>query len=1028
MLKSSKIGNLKNTSESLLASLKKALDLASNHHFTDALEECKSTYGALYIMGFDGSAIVLKAASDILPKLENEEKSSLLKLFKEGINSVKHYLLNILAGGRDSPMKLWDIYEEILSELGRDAHPSHLFFPIMGDRLWHHENKYDEINEEKLAECRTQFSDNLLLWVKDNEKVDCLLRSSTALERIIIEQPTGNMFFGFLKASIAILTDLVIIEKLDNSFNKYVLGRIIKELSNYNGINFSPSINSTKSVLYYITFSDIETIKTRRIKDMHYIDEYIEEMQSESNREGIILDQDELAEAKVSLENVKDSWSKLVNNPDEIENLKYNISILVDKTAPFGNPAIKRIGDATTQVAYGILNKKIEVSELLIEEFAAILMLLEQAIESKGRVSPEYEQIVLSQIKRILAAIGNKSEELDSIPLLTADKEYLNNSINNSKLLVLSEISNGLLVVKDMLLFLSNEIDEESKEDAKESLKPLKGMISVLKMLQLFEGANCLQEIVNKSDIVVFAREVVKSDIPYLCESIAKLVLYLEAESSGDETALNFLGVQTDTVRSFVDYNDSDNDTIDGGFYKNEPTLRLDESGYDESSIESGNAGLAENEQKPMQEQEPNDELEVLMPLDKDMNGKDTPKMDDMFYFYLQDFSDQIENMKNGIQSLSENLSDKEVLNDIRRCFHTLKGSGRMVEDLRVLPNVAEKIESLLKEIIEKDIVLDDKFIDYMGYAITVFESWSINLSESGYTEINSSKLLNKNTIDKILHGDNKSEFHGLDEPVTVHETIEIDNVTPKSAVDLDNTERVESFTDSGSDEAVNDEVEVKQSDDKKRDEDGDSGTKEEINFEKILGSNDEVIIGNISINKEIYKLYIEESHETIENLKSALRDIKDNEIGKSLSDFMGYSHKLLSSSQSVGLSNIAEPSRLLEKWSDGHINRNTVPDDDELIAIEKIVIHIDEMCKAVERTEMLALNDDIVSLINYYINKKPEKVMEKEAEINVKNNIDESEIKKLKLSIKQDLEEQITLLRSHLGKLESMVMSLEDD
>lgn len=103
---------------------------------------------------------------------------------------------------------------------------------------------------------------------------------------------------------------------------------------------------------------------------------------------------------------------------------------------------------------------------------------------------------------------------------------------------------------------------------------------------------------------------------------------------------------------------------------------------------------------------------------------------------YLDEAKEVLANVAQHGQALQRDVADKNALLEIRRGFHTLKGSGRTV-GLNELSEVAWMVEKLLNEIIEHKRMLSSAHLAFIEQVGQAFFAWVAQLSESGFANIN---------------------------------------------------------------------------------------------------------------------------------------------------------------------------------------------------------------------------------------------------------------------------------------------------
>lgn len=81
---------------------------------------------------------------------------------------------------------------------------------------------------------------------------------------------------------------------------------------------------------------------------------------------------------------------------------------------------------------------------------------------------------------------------------------------------------------------------------------------------------------------------------------------------------------------------------------------------------------------------------------------------------FVEEAEEVLGNIDNNLPAWKKNPRDKSALTDIRRAFHTLKGSGRMVNALE-LAEVAWKIEGMLNRALDGSVPVSESMVGLVG-------------------------------------------------------------------------------------------------------------------------------------------------------------------------------------------------------------------------------------------------------------------------------------------------------------------------
>ena len=103
---------------------------------------------------------------------------------------------------------------------------------------------------------------------------------------------------------------------------------------------------------------------------------------------------------------------------------------------------------------------------------------------------------------------------------------------------------------------------------------------------------------------------------------------------------------------------------------------------------------------------------------------------------YLTEAEEVLATIAQNLQGLRVNATDQEALAEVRRGFHTLKGSGRTV-GLMALGEVAWEAENLVNMTIENRVIPGAAQLGFIEQASAAFAGWIAALRESGSVELN---------------------------------------------------------------------------------------------------------------------------------------------------------------------------------------------------------------------------------------------------------------------------------------------------
>lgn len=663
--------------------------------------------GALDMVGLEGCKFFCSELEKCISKLEKAEISTTTELnaqLVQAVNALLSYLDALMKGARDVPIKLYDALAPIVAAQGGLLEKSDLFFPDIS----HAAPKdlptieLDDASYTKLVtEQRTEYQKSLLNWLKSKENsalenmVNALAKVSQAQTRSV-----PKMMWWSASAFAQSLHDPEI-AALPGA--KRLCRKIDQELKQL--LEGAPKANPQmlKDMLYYVaeTQSELPVIaKAKQLFDLQsYVDHALEHLghgvidQSEIN---VAL---QLAEVVAS---VGDVWNEVSNKIDfHIEHREQTtVSVdheqmvrcanLLDEHQPLcqqlSQVVVIDLYQALSQVIHFLWNGNGETTHPILIEVAAGIHLLETAFQEYNDLDASKIQKLLSEIQRLeLIASGAAYTQLAH--------DRTNELDTDTMKVVINQIQESLKVVEQALDGFFRHPQDKSPLGL--TIKPLKEVASIFQMLDADTPANVAKL---SFDFVEFFQsnyfEANQGEFELLAESLSMLGLYAEGmpkvrpeheEAMSNALArmkvvlANVLGANTiiPSTETSVTEMDAPAPTL-----ADSPALQMTDKASDEELLE----------------------------------------------IYLAEAEEVLAHIANHLQLLKVSASH-EALVEVRRGFHTLKGSGRTV-GLSNLGEVAGKVESFLNGVLDNHLVLTAPQLQEIEQVTAEFANWSNTLRE----------------------------------------------------------------------------------------------------------------------------------------------------------------------------------------------------------------------------------------------------------------------------------------------------------
>ncbi|WP_075186246.1 Hpt domain-containing protein [Teredinibacter haidensis] len=505
-------------------------------------------------------------------------------------------------------------------------------------------------------------------------------------------------------------------------------------------LDFMPRENLLKNLLYYVARAESGGKKVNRVKQRYSL--------SEALLDGVSIG-DEGSSDSLSAPDPEAIRSVVVALNDEINSIK---NVLDLSLSGHGSPEdlkevlpiVKRVADTLAVLGIGDLRKQVNIQAAMLEELsqqnsfdeARLLDVAGKIIEIEHRLEAIAKVVGTN---RDLASVNEREVEIDQ-----------------AKVTVLKECQHGLEQAKDAIVeYISSKWDKSHLLNVGSLLHNIRGGLDMIPLPRpaAILGSCSLyiqEQLLNREGQPGWEA------LDTLADAIASLEYYLE----------RLLGDMEEDTESLLDVAESSVATlgypIDGsGVTANAPVDTVEPPQVDEIQeiIAAPPAPTEESvftaepvteeptAEEPMAEELPVSgaapELEVLdgqtapvasveeftapaevslaqISIDDDAEESDID--DEIIEIFIEEAGEVKETLDEYVPQWKANQQDQDALVVIRRAFHTLKGSGRMVEAFDI-GELAWTIENMLNRILDNSIRAEAAHSHVIDLAINLLPS-----------------------------------------------------------------------------------------------------------------------------------------------------------------------------------------------------------------------------------------------------------------------------------------------------------------
>lgn len=701
-------GNLSNTS---------GLRFAQTHLYQAS--------GALDMVGLEGCKLFCSYLEKLAVKLEKKELEATKEIvedFTKAVKTLKYYIQELLNGSADIPLRLYPVLQPVVIAMDEGVEESAFFFPDTSNSLPKDvpsQEFSDEEYVEFIAKQRSQYQKSLLSWMKGKDD-DALSNMVGALSNVTTAQHKANVKTLWWTAS-AFSETLAQPSIADSVPAKKICRKIDQELRQLSGGENKANPDLLRELLYYIAISDVDKDSVLEVKKVFELNTLVESTASTKASQEL-ADGPEMAlveSLKKELEALREVWEEVSNKIDfekidvnedqtlvDVDNVlitKFSemLSARRDDSKTLSQDAVAGLFSALTEASNVLRDDKSKATQFYLIEIATALHLLDSALVHYQNLDTDTVQHLLSEIERLNAiAKGTKLDALEDRRMGGLDRDTIT--------AVVKDINASLKVIEQSLdTYFRNSSDKTTLSLAP---TPLKQVAAIFNMLSLPTAMNVVQacdhyiQYFQQSDYTEN-----QADFELVAESLSMIGLYAnempkvrpESEEALEGALTRLNAALEDTGIEFVDEKVEIIDPV-------EPIVQ-------------------KQQQQPQGRKAPEiDHSDKI--LDKAFD-------DELADIYLTEAEEVLAQIAENLQALRVNATANDPLVDVRRSYHTLKGSGRTV-GLVGQAEVAAKVETFLNGVLDKKEHLRTDQISKLEEITSAFAGWAAALRASGEVSV----------------------------------------------------------------------------------------------------------------------------------------------------------------------------------------------------------------------------------------------------------------------------------------------------
>ena len=663
------------------------------------LDECldyiHQVHGSLQMVEFYGAALLAEEMEHLVEALQHERVShrdEALHLLLQALGQLPIYLDRVQSARRDLPLVVLPLINDLRSARGESLLSETSLFspqlpelpPLSVETLALLEPAELPNVLRKLRQMLQMALVGLLREQDDQTHLEYLAKVFTRLEALSGDSPLSPLW-QVASALVQGMREGVIanspaLRSLFKDADKELKRLLEQGLS---GLNQPAPAELLKSLLFYIAKAEHPTGQMLTMKDRYSLDDALPDSAMVDEERARLAGPDRDAMRSVlaalceELVRVKERLDLFVRSD------RQHTSDLESLLAP-----LRQIADTLAVLGFG------QPRKVIIDQLAVVLSLAQGQREPNDAILMDVAGALLYVEATLAGMVGTvEPENPEDARLPTTDLTQIHQ-------IVIKEARICLQQAKDMIVdYIDADWDRQHLQPLPALLTQVRGalaMIPLSRAASLVEACNGFI----REHLLLDPHEPGWEQLDRLADVISSLEYYLERLSDDPQAAgEQLLDVAQKSLASL-------------GFFPNEPHVPVLED------VLSPSEALVMQDMQALDDPETVQSLaDVLASPVSALNppalitpgslmpppADEEPVDDELREVFLEETDEVLEVLHEYLPRWTANPQDRDALTELRRAFHTLKGSGRMVRAL-ILGELAWSVENLLNRVLEQSV------------------------------------------------------------------------------------------------------------------------------------------------------------------------------------------------------------------------------------------------------------------------------------------------------------------------------------
>ncbi|HTG98490.1 MAG TPA: Hpt domain-containing protein, partial [Burkholderiales bacterium] len=682
-------------------------------------EHLHQVSGALRMVGLNGATLVCEAIEGSFAGINGQRPSAqTMGVIDRAVVALKNFVGELARGQADVPLRLYPVYRDLSGLLGRKTiSEKDLFFPDVAVAAPVHPDGKAVPEEELPAYVqaqRTRFQRGLLAWLRGTPNgLEEMRQTVDAMHQVATQLPEPRALWWAAGALIDALANGADAEWLAAA--KVVCNRIdfqIRDLAAGGAKNGDALL---REVLYSVARRDSLTARIKEVKQLYQLDslfprpERLPDVTIELEAERL---EASLFDMHSRLDALKHAWEQYVaGEADKARVFRERVADFKTKSKGLGNQHLIKLIDAISLVAGKLPDPYPRQGQMLVIEMASAFLLVENIIDHFSSPADNMDAQIVIMGGWLLDAANGKSNGEPPAGLRPDLTERI--GALQVRAQVAREVLANLQHVEQVFdAFTRDASKRATLAELQPYLRQAHGALSVLGFPKAAQTISICETLVIGQ---ASGQHAAGDDVDWIAEGLSSVAFFLEPCRHGREPSLEAIEL------FFRRYEKR------GAPVAAADPAKLEITFADGAPEAAAIAAAAAASIAPVSAPSP-----AAAPANVDP---------ELLQVFLEEAVEVLDTIKKTLPESKQKPDDREALTTVRRAFHTLKGSGRMV-GLTDIGEAAWEVEQVMNLWLEQKRAGTPALYELLETAIASFSEWIAALRGPGLKGVDARKLV----------------------------------------------------------------------------------------------------------------------------------------------------------------------------------------------------------------------------------------------------------------------------------------------